>query len=103
MTTKSVIRRDGIGCGHERFNECTGFNGCNATQLFYNWYGEASSVTRITALETQLVMSGELGYVSAEETAGAATEIVEMQKMFAAIRRKLAARCSDEGQGARGK
>lgn len=58
------------------------------------------SITRgsLLELETQLLLSIDLGYVERSEAARAEGEIVEVQKMAAAIRRKLAVRCSDEGQ-----
>jgi four helix bundle protein len=52
----------------------------------------------LAELDTQLLLSSELGYAGPEETAGEAKEIVELQKMSAAIQRKLGERMrrSDE-------
>lgn len=58
------------------------------------------SITRgsLLELETQLLLSIDLGYVERSEAARAEGEIVEVQKMAAAVQRKLAVRGSDEGR-----
>lgn len=52
------------------------------------------SITRgsLLELETQLLLSIDLGYVERSEAAPAEGEIVEVQKMAAAIQRRLAVR-----------
>jgi len=46
----------------------------------------------LAELETQLLLGVDLGYVQSKDTDSVASEIQEIQKMVAAIRRKLAAR-----------
>jgi four helix bundle protein len=52
------------------------------------------SLTRgsLLELETQLLLSIDLGYVKRADAAGAQGEIVEVQKMAAAIQKRLAGR-----------
>lgn len=56
------------------------------------WHFLSLACGSLAELETQLLLSGELGYAKPEETTPAGAEIVEMQMMFAAIRRKLETR-----------
>ena len=50
----------------------------------------------LAEIETQLLLSVDLGYTQRKDATAAGSEIAEIQKMVAAIQRKLAARCSGE-------
>ena len=58
------------------------------TREFLHFLSHASG--SLAELETQLLLSADLGYCSEAETLAISGEISEIQKMVAAIRRKLA-------------
>ena len=60
----------------------------HGTREFLQFLSHASG--SLAELETQLLLSANLGCCKAPETSSIAGEISEMQKMVAAIRRKLA-------------
>jgi four helix bundle protein len=64
------------------------------TKEFVHFLALASGST--AELETQLLLSIDLGYAQRTDAAGAEGKIAEVQKMAAAIQRKLAVKCSDE-------
>ena len=64
------------------------------TKEFVHFLALASGST--AELETQLLLSIELGYLKRADAATAEDELVEVQRMAAAIQKKLAARGSDE-------
>lgn len=59
----------------------------NGTREFLQFLSHASG--SLAELETQILLSLELGYCSQLETDSVSREIEELQKMVAAIRRKL--------------
>jgi four helix bundle protein len=60
----------------------------HGTREFLQFLSHASG--SLAELETQLLLSIDLGYCKEAETQAIRSEISEMQKMLAAIRRKLA-------------
>jgi four helix bundle protein len=52
----------------------------------------------LAELETQLLLSLDLGYAQRTDVASTGTEIAEIQKMIAAIQRKLAASLGSSGR-----
>jgi four helix bundle protein len=60
------------------------------TKEFVQFLSVASG--SLAELDTQLLLSMDLGYTQRTDATAAATEITEIQKMIAAIQRKLAAR-----------
>jgi four helix bundle protein len=66
------------------------------TKEFVHFLALASG--SLAELETQLLLSLDLGYAQRTEAASAGTEIGEIQKMIAAIQRKLAVRLDSREQ-----
>ena len=59
----------------------------HGTREFLQYLSHASG--SLAELETQLILSADLSYCSQENSSAIVTEIAELQKMLAAIRRKL--------------
>ncbi|HEY1501232.1 MAG TPA: four helix bundle protein [Acidobacteriaceae bacterium] len=66
------------------------------TKEFVQFLAHASG--SLAELETQLLLSVELGFVQRSEIAPLDTEVTEIQKMIAAIQRKLALRTLAGGE-----
>jgi four helix bundle protein len=66
------------------------------TKEFVHFLALASG--SLAELETQILLSLDLGYAQRTDVASAGTEIGEIQKMIAAIQRKLATRLESRDQ-----